>query len=44
LDAVRIGQPHTVALPANYTATAKSVELQGNVQYNANAWLKVGQE
>lgn len=29
LYAVRISQPHTIALPADYTATAKSMELQG---------------
>lgn len=43
LDAVRISQPHTVALPSDYTATAKSVEMQGNVQYNANAKIQLGQ-
>ncbi len=44
LDPVRISDAHTIALPTDYTATAKSVELRGNVQYNVNAGLKVGQE
>lgn len=44
LDAVRISQPHTVTLPTGYSATAKSIDMLGNMQYNADAWLKVGQE
>jgi hypothetical protein len=44
MEAARISTDHVIALPANYTATAKSVELRGSLQYNANAWLKVGQE
>lgn len=43
LDPVRISDTHTIALPADYTATARSVDLRGNVQYNVNAGLKVGQ-
>lgn len=42
MEAVRISTDHTIALPANYTATAKTVELQGNLQYNANAKIQLG--
>ncbi len=44
MEAARISTDHLITLPANYTATAKSLELRGSLQYNANAWLKVGQE
>ncbi len=44
LDDVRIDQMHNVTMPTGYTATAKSLELQGSLQYSSNAWLKMGQE
>lgn len=44
LDAVRINTSHTITLPSDYTATAKSLELQGNIQYNANAKIQLGQQ
>lgn len=41
---VRINSPHLITLPANYTATAKSVELQGSIQYSTNAKVQLGQQ
>lgn len=40
---IRINSPHVITLPAGYTATAKSVEVQGQIQYNANAKIQLGQ-
>ncbi len=44
LDAVVIDAAHTVTLPESYSAKAKSVELRGQIQYSANAGLRVGQD
>lgn len=43
LDSVIIDAAHTVTLPGNYSAKAKSVELRGQIQYNTNAALQMGQ-
>ena len=44
LDAVIIGAAHTVSLPGGYSARAERVELRGQIQYSANAALRMGQE
>lgn len=44
LDDVRINTEHTIALPDGYAAKARSVDLRGQIQYNANAALQVGED
>ncbi len=44
LDNVRINVEHTITLPDDYAAKAKSVDLRGQIQYNANANLQMGQD
>ncbi|GHB85816.1 YCF48-related protein [Persicitalea jodogahamensis] len=44
LDDVRINNGHTITLPFGYSAKAKSVELRGQLQYNTNAGLQMGQD
>ncbi len=44
MDAVIIDASHTVTLPDSYSAKAKSVDLRGQIQYNANAGLQMGQD
>ena len=44
LDDVRINAEHVVTLPGGYAAEAKSVDLRGQIQYNANASLRMGQD
>lgn len=43
-DAVLINSGHSITLPADYSAKAKSIVIQGEVQSGPNAGLQLGQE
>lgn len=43
-DSITVLSPHIITLPANYSASVQSMNLQGKIQYNANARIQMGQQ